>query len=108
MSQDAEGVSSADFPETKSLSDVPAPADPPRRKSAKEPVRIKTREVVGERCDCPQMTVRQRSSSTISSAQSVSEKQTHLRTEAPKIKTRESLHSQRRVFFGHGIFGSRL
>ena len=96
MSQDAEGVSSADFPETKSLSDVPAPADPPRRKSAKEPVRIKTREVVGERCDCPQMTVRQRSSSTISSAQSVSEKQTHLRTEAPKIKTRESL--QKDVF----------
>ena len=79
--------------------DAPVPADQPRQKNSEKPVRIKTKESVTERCDRPQMAVRQRHLSPINPAQSVSEKQIHLRIESPTVKTRESL---RKDVFIHG------
>lgn len=85
---EAEPVSAADFPEAESPPDTPAPADPPRQRSGKESVRIKTREAVAGQYEPQQSTFRQRSQRP---AVSVSEKQSHLRTEPLAIKTRESV-----------------
>ncbi len=79
LQPDAEAVSAADFSKTETLLDASVPADPPKEKNAEKPVRIKIKEAIGEHCDCPQIAVRQRPSSPINPAQSVSEKQTHLR-----------------------------
>ena len=99
LRSDEEAVSAADFSTTETLLDAPVPADPPRQKNSEKPVRVKTKEAVAERYDCPQMAVRQCHSSPINPAQSVSEKQIHLRIESPTVKTRESL---RKDVFIHG------
>lgn len=91
---EAEPVPSADFPETESPSMASAPADPPKQGDRTEPVRIKTREVAAGHRESPQTAIRQRfqrPASPDSSAQVVSEKRPHLRTEPPAIKTRESV-----------------
>ena len=75
-----EPVSVSDSPQPESPLDSPAPADTPRQRARKEPVRIKTREAVADRHDTPQTTVRQRPqrpASPASPAQSVSEKSSH-------------------------------
>lgn len=71
LQPDAEAVSAADFSKTETLLDASVPADPPRQKNSEKPVRVKTKEAVAERYDCPQMAVRQRHSSPINPAQSV-------------------------------------
>ena len=95
-----EPVSVSDSPQPESPLDSPAPADTPRQRARKEPVRIKTREAVADRHDTPQTTVRQRPqrpASPASPAQSVSEKPIHLRTDPPTIKTRESARQDVRI-----------
>ena len=99
MQPDAEAVSAADFSKTETLLDASVPADPPKEKNAEKPVRIKIKEAIGEHCDCPQIAVRQRHSSPINPAQSVSEKQIHLRMNLPTVKTRERL---KKDVFIHG------
>ena len=98
---EAEPAPAADFPEAESPLDTSALADPPRQGGRKEPVRIKTREAVAVHRDSPQTTARQRlqcPASPASPARSVSEKSSHLRTEPPTIKTRESARQDVRVF----------
>ena len=95
-----EPVSVSYSPQPESPLDSPAPADTPRQRARKEPVRIKTREAVADRHDTPQTTVRQRPqrpASPASPAQSVSEKPIHLRTDPPTIKTRESARQDVRI-----------
>ena len=85
---EAEPIPSADSPETELPLDGPAPADPPRQGSAEERVRIKTREATAQRPEGPRRASTEKSNPS-SSAYSVIDKPSHVRTEPPKIKTRE-------------------
>lgn len=85
---ETESVPPADSPETEFPLDGPAPADPPKPSSAEDRVRIKTREATVQRTEGPQRAFTGRSDSS-SFARSATKKSSHIRTEPPKIKTRE-------------------
>lgn len=91
----AEPVPAADSPETELPLDGPAPADPPRPSGAEDRVRIKTRETAAQRTEGPRRVSGGRPTSS-SLTRSAIEKPHHVRTEPPKIKTRE--------YFQQGVF----
>lgn len=77
-----------DSPETELPLDGPAPPDPPRQDRAEDRVRIKTREATAQRAEGPRRISGGRPTPS-GLTRSATEKPSHVRTEPPKIKTRE-------------------
>lgn len=92
---EAEPAPPADSPETELPLEGPVATDPPRQGGAEERVRIKTRKATAQKAEGPQRVSRGRPTPS-SLTRSATEKPSHVRTEPPKIKTRE--------YFQQGVF----